>query len=1000
LFFSFRRSSSRGHSRRSIEKTEPKRRRLSPESIVSHSSGSYSHAITRRLLNMSFLLNSKELLIPDLRYRFPSVLAPVDLYRVVCHWQNSFPLLKPFYPEGSSVYQILDSPKESFESKASDCTTESGYFVNVLLLSMPQMTSLHEKTVVRAENSERTRGSLRKYVQIMASVKGNEGFKAIGGSWKADLDGADPAKDPRTLINTAIRTCKEQLKLDLSSCTQWHRFLEFRYGRTEGSTARPTSVLFPGADLWGRKYPDSGKDTASPSKPFHKIVVYFIPDVWSLVPSSSDWPKMRKAFEILSAQGQNPTFPLTADLQRQTLDDLVRAKAEKSSEKTTGTNGSNETDKGSLDFSSTEANTSCALDQSVIGSPKTSDSSNQAKTKESTNTTTTSTTTPVDAAEKPTLKPHEDLNLQAMKVSELREQLKVRNLPADGIKVQLLNRLKAVIEKEAEEARKAEEEPLSSCEDSEIDLLPGGRLSDLEYSEDIVLLSEAPCKQKEEQEAQAAKELQAKKEEAERQQVAEAAAKQEFKFDTSKANLNLRNYPSLVLQPQMVDCRVQSVTLEDLLEPKVAPKIDAQSFELMFCAHTMLEMLHRDAIFILFRALVTAGDRGVQAKAATRSESRLDSKSERSLDSPEVPVRCTVDVPLLFACTLLDINSRGYFHGYEAEGLIASLGLPVSRYQIRSLVTKVSDDGRIHYRSLTDAEITPTTAKSKITYSEIDDDEYLLELIRGGDAVLEEGVENALPTGSVLVFHTPGTSESESNAVTTSSELTVPSTTEFAQRLRGLEMEKTKLFKQMKTKMDEIARLRTLTDQIPNLRKQLESANSNVTDLRKRLKHEREQMHAANRVVEQQINNLDSARVALRQASNRLRGRAESSSSSKRPMTTGSTTESKTPSGGVRASPKSTNTPAATKSDSQIESVEAQKDSSKSDATETAMETEESVISFNESLASEVTKLAVVVLKPTEEAQTPENEKLLNGVIGKDTVEVTEKSEQSIQENS
>lgn len=55
---------------------------------------------------MSFILNAKELLVPDLRYRFPSVLAPVDLYRVVCHWQHSFPLLKPFYPEGPSVYQV------------------------------------------------------------------------------------------------------------------------------------------------------------------------------------------------------------------------------------------------------------------------------------------------------------------------------------------------------------------------------------------------------------------------------------------------------------------------------------------------------------------------------------------------------------------------------------------------------------------------------------------------------------------------------------------------------------------------------------------------------------------------------------------------------------------------------------------------------------------------------------------------------------------------------
>ncbi|VDP41817.1 unnamed protein product, partial [Echinostoma caproni] len=38
------------------------------------------------------------------------------------------------------------------------------------------------------------------------------------------------------------------------------------------------------------------------------------------------------------------------------------------------------------------------------------------------------------------------------------------------------------------------ETALSSCEDSGIDLLPGGRLSDLQYADDIVILSEDPGK--------------------------------------------------------------------------------------------------------------------------------------------------------------------------------------------------------------------------------------------------------------------------------------------------------------------------------------------------------------------------------------------------------------------------------------------------------------------------------------------------------------------------
>ena len=60
---------------------------------------------------------------------------------------------------------------------------------------------------------------------------------------------------------------------------------------------------------------------------------------------------------------------------------------------------------------------------------------------------------------------------------------------------------------------------------------------------------------------------------------------------------------------------------------------------------------------------------------------------------------------------------------------------------------KVSDKNRIHYRTLTDAEVSPSSVKNATVFSEIDDDEYLLELIRGGDAILDEQKEYSLPPG-------------------------------------------------------------------------------------------------------------------------------------------------------------------------------------------------------------------------------------------------------------
>lgn len=52
---------------------------------------------------------------------------------------------------------------------------------------------------------------------------------AIGGPWSPSLDGENPDKDPRVLVKTAIRACKALTGIDLSGCTQWHKFLELHY---------------------------------------------------------------------------------------------------------------------------------------------------------------------------------------------------------------------------------------------------------------------------------------------------------------------------------------------------------------------------------------------------------------------------------------------------------------------------------------------------------------------------------------------------------------------------------------------------------------------------------------------------------------------------------------------------------------------------------------------------------------------------------------------------
>lgn len=66
--------------------------------------------------------------------------------------------------------------------------------------------------------------------------------------------------------------------------------------------------------------------------------------------------------------------------------------------------------------------------------------------------------------------------------------------------------------------------------------------------------------------------------------------------------------------------------------------------------------------------------------------------------------------------------------------------------QVRSLVSKVAHRNRIYYRALTDAEVPASGVHKMIqTFSEIDDDDYLLELVRGGDAILDDQRDANLP---------------------------------------------------------------------------------------------------------------------------------------------------------------------------------------------------------------------------------------------------------------
>ena len=154
-----------------------------------------------------------------------------------------------------------------------------------MLLSAPPPEDLFEKTCHFADSGAYSRETLvhpTRVIQFLVGVRGKNETMAIGGPWydsftypilldftdcflllcrSPSLDGPDPEGDPSVLVRTAIRACRALTGVDLSGCTQWHRFLEIHYRRQETSS-RPART---------------------------ETTVIFLPDVWSVMPTRAEY---------------------------------------------------------------------------------------------------------------------------------------------------------------------------------------------------------------------------------------------------------------------------------------------------------------------------------------------------------------------------------------------------------------------------------------------------------------------------------------------------------------------------------------------------------------------------------------------------------------------------------------------------------------------------------------------------------------------------------------
>ncbi|MGH0116938.1 UNVERIFIED_CONTAM: hypothetical protein FKN15_026632 [Acipenser sinensis] len=215
----------------------------------------------------------------ELRRRYQNLYIPSDFFDAEFTWVDAFPASRPFQFGNYCNFHIMHREVDSLVKNTSILDPPDAnhlYSAKVMLLANPSLEELYHKSCALADDPQELREAFQhpaRLIKFLVGMKGKDEAMAIGGHWSPSLDGANPEKDPSVLIKTAIRSCKALTGIDLSLCTQWYRFAEIRYHRPE-ETHKGRTV------------------------PAHvETVVLFLPDVWHCLPTRSEWETLSRGYK-------------------------------------------------------------------------------------------------------------------------------------------------------------------------------------------------------------------------------------------------------------------------------------------------------------------------------------------------------------------------------------------------------------------------------------------------------------------------------------------------------------------------------------------------------------------------------------------------------------------------------------------------------------------------------------------------------------------------------
>ncbi|XP_056018818.1 cell division cycle and apoptosis regulator protein 1-like isoform X3 [Ostrea edulis] len=598
----------------------------------------------------------KEANVISLKSRYGNLYIPSDFFNASFEWTEAFPCYRPFQMGNHCGFHVMHKDVEALganESVLDPPDADHLFSAKVMLLSCPSLDDLYHKSCAMAEDPPDVQEGFVHPTRLIHFLVGLKGKNETMAIGGPWSPSLDGPK-PREDPQVLIRTAIRTTKA------------------LTGIDLSSCTQWYQFAEVRYLRQEEMHKGKLVPAHV--ETTVIFLPDVWSCNPTRLEWATLQAAY-------------------KKQLQKKVAAVSKEGGK---------------------EANSQEEED---------ADGEVSVDNKEPTH--------------------HSELDPKTMKIIDLRRELECRSVSSKGLKSQLIARLTKTLKSELE---KEEEQEAMEGQNTEV-------------SEEVKKNLEAADEKSDEKK----KEEEEKKKKEEREKV------------TLERRYALPDNPLIIVHPNAVakggkfDCSLMSLSV--LLDYRPEDNKE-HSFEVSLFAELFNEMLMRDYGFEIYKSLIRAPEKKEEEKkekrladdksnkdASSSKKKKTDEKEKQDSSKKETKEGKekekkkeddkkdqekkdededdddegkkdkdkdkkrekkkyqTRDPALLLAFTYFDQNHTGYLLDKDVEEIIHTIGLQLSRAQVKKLVQKVVTRDALNYRKITDKPV-PTPGEKEESATE------------------------------------------------------------------------------------------------------------------------------------------------------------------------------------------------------------------------------------------------------------------------------------------